>query len=133
MAKILVIDDDPQLAVLLKDLLEGRGHEVQCANNGRAGWQLAQDFRPDLAIIDIVMPEMDGFEVMMRFRTNLRLKIIAVSGGGTRWKQTESFLDIATTLGAHRSLPKPINLDELLRAVEDLLNEAPGDAGPKSE
>ncbi len=113
-ASILVIDDDSQIQLLLRDALEAEGHVVRQASNGWKGLDLAHMASPDLVITDVLMPEMDGLEVTMALhRESPAIRIIALSGGVADM----DFLDVAKTLGAHRILRKPVSMADLLVAV----------------
>ena len=88
MATILVIDDQKPIRALLRLVLEGAGHDVLEASNGRLGLELYQKRSVDLIITDIVMPEMNGLELMLELTRNfLNVKVIAMSGGleGEGW------------------------------------------------
>ena len=83
MARILVIDDEPYILLMLKKMLEKDGHEVDMALNGMEGIKLFEKNRFDLLITDIIMPEKEGLEIIMELKKeNPGLKIIAISGGG---------------------------------------------------
>jgi YesN/AraC family two-component response regulator len=82
MARILVIDDQEPIRSLLRIILEGAGHEVLEASNGRLGLELYRERSANLIITDIVMPEMDGLELLLELTRNfLNVKVIAISGG----------------------------------------------------
>lgn len=121
MAKILVIDDELSIAVMLKKMLEKAGHEIEIALNGNEGLNLVEKFQPELLITDIVMPEKEGLELIFDLRKKKpELKIIAISGGGRF--QFEGYLTSAKHLGADRVFQKPLDHKELIQAVSDLLN-----------
>lgn len=114
MATILVIDDQEPIRILLRLALEGVGHEVLEASNGRLGLELYRTRAPDLIITDIVMPEMDGLELLLELtRTFLNVKVIAISGG----LEGDGPLRVAKLLGARQTFKKPLDMDALLRAV----------------
>src|SRR5687767_4122895 len=73
-AKILLVDDEPDILNLLKFNLEKEGFEVETAGNGRTGIEKALKFRPDLILLDVMMPEMDGIETCIQLRENKELK-----------------------------------------------------------
>jgi two-component system response regulator (stage 0 sporulation protein F) len=114
MATILVIDDEESMRALLRATLEGAGHEVTEASNGRVGLALYR-FRPtDLVITDILMPEMNGLDMVVELtREFLHTKVIAISGAGGE----QNVLDLAKLLGARRTFRKPFSLPRLLDAV----------------
>jgi two-component system response regulator (stage 0 sporulation protein F) len=114
MATILVIDDQAPIRALLRVALEGAGHEVLEASNGRLGLELYREKSADLVITDIVMPEMDGLEMILELTRNfLNVKVIAMSGG----LESEGQLRVAKLLGARQTFRKPLDMEELLSAV----------------
>jgi YesN/AraC family two-component response regulator len=96
------------------------GYAVQTAPNGRVGTRLFADAEPDLVITDIIMPEQEGIETIMRLR-GLRpdKPIIAISGGGR--VRNADFLQMAACLGASAVLAKPFDGNDLIRKVETCL------------
>jgi DNA-binding response OmpR family regulator len=122
MAKIIVIDDEPSILLMLKKMLEKAGHEVDIAINGSDGLELFERNKPDLLITDIIMPHKDGLEVVLELRRkHPSLKIIAISGGGRI--HPEGYLPSAKHFGADMVFQKPLIQKEFLLAVSDLLNE----------
>jgi len=118
MADILIIDDDKQMRRLLTRILQGAGHAVREAENGRGGIELFRQQRPALVISDIVMPDMEGIETIRALRTEGPVvPIIAISGGSD-----PIYLRAATALGATASLEKPFAAAELLALVAELLD-----------
>ena len=113
-ATILIIDDEESLRALLRTTLEGAGHEVTEAPNGHIGLALYR-FRPtDIVITDILMPEMNGLDLLLELtREFLHAKVIAISGAG----EEQNVLDVAKLLGARRTFRKPFSLPRLLDAV----------------
>jgi len=120
MAQILIIDDDELFRSMLSATLAHLGHTVVEAVNGGEGLKLFQRVQPDLIITDLVMPEMEGFEVLMNIKKhNPRAKIVVMSGGVGA--QTVDFLEIAKHLGASGVLAKPFSTDALIKAIDALL------------
>jgi YesN/AraC family two-component response regulator len=121
MARILIIDDESAIALMLKKIVEKGGHEAQMAVNGNEGLALFETFNPDLLITDIVMPEKEGLELIFELRRkNPKLKIIAISGGGRF--QYEGYLNSAKHLGANLVFQKPLDLKELMNSISELLS-----------
>ncbi len=120
MARILVIEDDPQVLAMLRQTLEREGYEVIDASNGQEGIRLYREKSADLIITDLIMPEKEGIETIIELRRDFpQVKIIAISGGGRLG--TEKYLQFAEELGAQRTFTKPIGRDELLGAVRELV------------
>jgi len=101
MAAILVIDDEEIIRVLLRSALEAAGYEVTEAANGREGLDLYRKRPTDLVITDILMPELNGLDMLMELtREFLDAKVIAISGAGGE----RNVLDVAKLLGARRTI-----------------------------
>jgi CheY-like chemotaxis protein len=121
--RILVVDDQPAIAAMLKESLEELGYEVETASNGKEAIVLHERHPHDLVISDIFMPEKDGLELLTYLRKEgSTAKIIAISGGGHS-ADPGLFLNIARITGAHRIITKPFERKVLLAAVEELLKE----------
>jgi CheY-like chemotaxis protein len=122
MARILVLDDEPSILLMIKKMLEKAGHEVETALNGREGMALFEKNRPDLLITDIIMPEKEGLETIFELRRKYpELKIIAISGGGRI--DPYGYLPGAKLFGANMVFQKPLVQKEFIQAVSMLLNE----------
>lgn len=120
MARILVIDDDPQILKLYGKYLHREGHTIETASTGREGIRLLQESHYDVVITDIIMPDGDGFEVVMSLRKVLnRPKIIAVSGGSSRLNH-EALLKTAEVMSVDLILTKPIDFEQLVQSVRAL-------------
>ena len=115
--KILVVDDEEQIRELLREFLTGAGYEVTVAANGAEALVVAQRERPDLILLDIRMPELDGVETCMRLKTNDRTRsipvIIATAFGDT--------LAEALDAGADDFVSKPFQLEEIGLRIKSLL------------
>ena len=122
MAKILIIDDEPNILLMLKKLLERNGYETELAINGVEGIEMFKKSMHDLVITDIIMPEKEGLETIREMkRIKSDLKIIAMSGGGR--VSADSYLKIARIFGASKLIAKPFSMKEMLLAVQELLND----------
>jgi len=118
---ILVVDDEPGVRNFLRDALTGVGYLVFEAGNGRDAVQLVETSEVDLAIIDLAMPEQDGFEtIQILHRVRPQLRIIAISG------RFAGLLHTAERLGAKATLAKPIRPDALLGAVSRVMDGLAG-------
>jgi two-component system, response regulator, stage 0 sporulation protein F len=114
MASILIIDDEEIIRALLRSVLEAAGYEVTEAANGRIGLELYRQNPRDLVITDILMPELNGLDMLLELtREFLRAKVIAISGAG----EEKNVLDIAKLLGARQTFQKPFSVSKLLGAV----------------
>jgi DNA-binding response OmpR family regulator len=121
-AIILVVDDDPAGRRLTQYMLSSEGHEVITASNGIQGLQVATQQSPDLVILDVMLPGLDGFEVCRRLRTQAKTAatpIIILSG-----KTQSSDHDTGIKMGANEYLVKPVDRKELIATIERLLGEA---------
>jgi len=120
MKKILIMDDEISVQKLFSQFLEGQGYQVECAANGREGLAIMQRFNADLLIVDVMMPEMDGLEVVQEIRRmNAVLPIIAISGGMRN--ASMNFVTFAQEFGANAIFEKPVSLADLLVSVRALL------------
>ena len=118
--RIMVIDDDDQMRVLLRQVMEWAGYEVVEAEDGREGMQIQRRQPADLVITDLIMPEQEGLETIGLLRKEFpRTRIIAISGGGRIGP--EAYLPAAQELGADRVFSKPFDVRELAGAVKELL------------
>lgn len=130
MAKILVLDDEPSILLMITKMLEKEGYEVSVALNGKEGMRLFEMEKPDLLITDIIMPEKEGLETIFELRKkHPELKIIAISGGGRI--SPNGYLPGAKLLGANMVFQKPLVQKDFLNAVSLLLNEKKGKAFPR--
>ena len=119
-SRILVIDDDPLIRAALRGILETAGYRVEEAANGKVGIDAYRLSPTDLVITNIVMPEMDGLEVIRELhRVKPGLPLIAISGYDP--KDASGYLTLAEEYGALRTFSKPFGRDEVLEAVEGLL------------
>ncbi|GAA0278544.1 response regulator transcription factor [Muricomes sp. OA1] len=118
MSKILIIDDETDLVMLLEDELKAKGHEVLTAYDGQKGIELSRK-QPDLIILDIMMPGMDGFEVCRAIRDDVLCPVIFLSA-----RQSETDKIRGLTLGGDDYITKPFGLQELMAKIEaDLRRE----------
>jgi len=115
MATILVVDDEMGIRALLSEILTDEGHTVEVAENAATARQVRERLRPDLVLLDIWMPDVDGITLLKEWGATalLTMPVIMMSGHGTIDTAVE-----ATKFGAMAFLEKPITLQKLLRAVE---------------
>jgi len=120
MAKILLVDDNDEFREHSSQLLRRAKHTVTTAANDNEALRLVQDNVFDLVITDLIMPEKEGIETIVKMRKKIpTLKIIAMSGGGLI--APEDYLVIARKLGVAQTLAKPFSGKELLAAVASVL------------
>jgi len=121
MAHILVIDDEADIRTILEALLTREGHTVDSTDNGEAGLRLADQNRYDLVISDVLMPGMDGLEVVTRIRQKFPDMRIIVMTGGTAKIDKGMLLSMTQALKAFKVVTKPISFKELKDAVNEIL------------
>ena len=123
MSRILVIDDDAHIRALVQKFLVLDGHEVDTAENGAVGLQLAGLNQYDLVITDVIMPERDGLEVVMELKqVSPQLKIIVMTGGGAKFNIDE-LLHMTNCMKADRGLAKPLDFEKLQATVKEVLEK----------
>jgi PAS domain S-box-containing protein len=119
--RILVVDDNDDARMLLADVLGELGHDVQAAEDGAAALEVIRGFLPDIAVLDIGLPGMDGYELAARLRSVLPdVPLIALSGYGQPTDQSRS-----QAAGFDRHLVKPVELRPLLETISELCQKAP--------
>ena len=125
---ILIIEDHEDAREALRALLELEGHRVDTAETGPRGLELARDLRPEIALIDIGLPEVDGYEVARRFRAlGPRPYLIALTGYG----QPDD-VKRARDAGFDAHLLKPVDPDALTNVLNEIGRSTPGTPGPGS-
>jgi CheY-like chemotaxis protein len=121
MARVLVIDDDPLFREIAGEILTQEGHEVTLADDGARAIELPDMPPPDLAVVDMLMPERDGIETIGDLlRRWPGLKVIAVSAGA-RGLEPGLLLRAAKALGADATLAKPLEREAFVALVQRLL------------
>ena len=121
MAKVLVIDDDPLFREIAKEMLTQAGHMVILADDGAKAVLLPAEPTPDLAVVDMLMPERDGIETIGDLKARWpSVKLIAVSGGA-RGLSSSLLLRTAKSLGADATLEKPLQARGFIDLVRRLL------------
>lgn len=119
MATILVIDDDIAMRNILFDILSLDGYEVLLSNNGELGLKRFKEHKPDLVITDILMPTMDGLELLELLKAEFpETPVIVVTGTSSL-----NLIEEAVHQHANRILKKPFEADQLLDSVAELLGE----------
>lgn len=117
MAHILVIEDEPSVAIALRDSLESEGYSVEMVSDGGKGFQLASSENFDLILLDLMLPKMNGLEICQRLRANeVETPIIMLTARGA-----SSDAAFGLKLGADDYIPKPFDVGELLARIEAVL------------
>lgn len=127
-AKILIVDDEPNILHLVMAYLQPEGYEVQTAANGRLALQLFRSFQPDLIVLDIMLPGMDGLELLTRLRRESDVYIILLTA-----KNAETDKLVGLTVGADDYLTKPFSPRELVARIKAALRRRPGGSLPESQ
>jgi CheY-like chemotaxis protein len=130
MAKILIVDDDPDIRPLLRLTLAKLGHQPSLAATGAEGLKLAESEHFDLMVLDLMMPDIDGYEVMRRLKTNPVTKDLPIIVLTARTQAAD--YDSAIESGADAYLPKPFDLDALHRRIGELLKRSEARPSPGS-
>ena len=111
---VLVVDDQPKVLRFIEIDLKLRGFEVISTTSGREALDLVKSAKPDIMLLDIIMPEIDGFEVLKELRTFTDLPVIVFSASPGNYHS-------AMQLGANDFMPKPFNPDEMVSRIKKLL------------
>jgi DNA-binding response OmpR family regulator len=114
--KILIVDDDPSIRKFIGINLTARGYQIIEAENGPAALKLLQESTFDLVLLDIMMPEMDGFEVCRQIRRTLQVPILMLSA-----REGETDNAKCAACGANEYITKPFVLRELLKLIQSML------------
>lgn len=117
---ILAIDDDMAERKILQTLFTHWGFNVELATNGKEGLQKAEQIKPDLIITDVMMPDMDGYSMLMNLRSNqdlAEIPVVVMTG-----QSGERYETISKGFGAIHHMDKPVNPPDLLEKVKKILN-----------
>jgi DNA-binding response OmpR family regulator len=124
MSKVLVVEDEPDIAMVLRTLLERAGHQVQLAGDGRQGLRLLHEDRPELVLLDIGLPALDGWVVLERIRDVSDVPVMLLTAHGMETDKVRGLRG-----GADDYLTKPFANSELLARVDALLRRSAAQAG----
>ena len=122
---ILLADDEQVVRSVLRPMLEHGGYHVEEATNGHETVQLVRDTNPDLVILDLKMPDLNGYSVLLRIKSQASgddIPIIVLSGEFVG----DEYREHSEELGAIRHLEKPVGQQKLLRVVQEAIAERPG-------
>ena len=117
---ILIVEDDNSLRELFSEALESDGYRTSIASNGAEGIEVFDEINPDLVLLDLLMPKMDGWEALERVRKISDCPVIIVTGQGT----TEDIIRGLLESGADDYLVKPFGIKELIARVNAVLKRA---------
>lgn len=118
--RILVVDDEAQITRVLRTSLSSQGYDIRVANDGVTALEIMKDWRPDLVITDLSMPNMDGLELCRRLRARSDVPIVVLSVRGEEKTKVQ-----ALDAGADDYVTKPFGIEELLARVRANLRRAP--------
>jgi len=121
MTEILLVDDDQNLCQLLREYLTGQGHAVYCAANGRAGLRALFEHKPDLMVLDVTMPQVDGWETLKRLREMSDLPVIMLTA-----RDEEADILRGFSLGADDYVCKPFSFAQLAARIRAVLARGRG-------
>jgi DNA-binding response OmpR family regulator len=114
--RVLIVDDERAILTVLDIKLRVSGYDVVTASNGEEALDLVKSMCPDIVLLDVIMPGMDGFEVLQKLRAVSELPVIVFSA---RLENAQK----AFSLGANDFLAKPLDMDEVVRKIEELLDQ----------
>ena len=126
--RLLIVDDDRDLAGMLLEILELEGYAVDIATDGEAALQQVHAAPPDLLILDVMLPGIDGFEVLKRLRKNFDLPVIMLTARGDESERIHGLVS-----GADDYIPKPFNPIELAARIHNVLRRSVPTEQPREE
>jgi DNA-binding response OmpR family regulator len=113
--KILLVDDERAIRKVLSIKLKISGYDVVAASSGREALELIESACPDIMLLDVIMPGINGFEVLQKLRSTSELPVVVFSAKAENGQK-------ALSLGANDFMAKPIDVDEMIRRIEKVLN-----------
>jgi len=119
MHRILIVDDEPNIVLALELLMKKEGYEVHAVDDGERAVQAAKELRPDLILLDIMMPKMDGYEVCQRIRSDALLKDVSIIMLTAKGREVEKEKGLA--LGADHYITKPFSTRQVVMKVKEIL------------
>lgn len=118
--KILIVDDDPYILMSLEFLMKKNGYDVMIARNGTEALELLEKQIPHLVLLDIMMPDVDGYEICRRIKKTEKLKAIKVVFMSAKTKEAD--IQKGYDLGASLYITKPFSTRELVKQIHELVN-----------
>lgn len=122
MAKILVVDDEEGIVLLLNGFLESLGHSIENAHTGREALEKVKTHDPDILLLDYKLPDMDGIKVLKEIRSrNKKVKVIMITGN-----IESDFARMTESLGVHGLMRKPFDLTRLEQMLQEIIRPQEG-------
>jgi DNA-binding response OmpR family regulator len=120
--RVLVVDDEPDLVRVLEFGLRASGYTVESASDGQEGLKKAREIKPDVILLDLMLPKLDGYKVCRLLKFDDRFKHIPIIILSARTQEGDQAL--ALEMGANRFISKPYDFSEILDIIETLLKQA---------
>lgn len=120
-ARVLVVDDEPDLIRVLQFGLQASGYVVECASDGQDGLKKAREMKPDIILLDLMLPKLDGYKICRLLKFDDRFKHIPIIILSARTQEGDQAL--ALEMGANLFIAKPYDFTEILGHIRDLLRE----------
>jgi two-component system alkaline phosphatase synthesis response regulator PhoP len=117
--KILIVEDDPSFSRAINHIIQKEGYDVITADNGLSGLRMAQGDKPDLLILDVMLPGLDGFEICNRLRRDPPTAILPIIMLSAKGQETDKIMGLK--VGANEYLTKPVDRALLLEKITSLL------------
>ena len=121
MKKILIVDDEKDIVETLKFMLEASGYSCFCAYNGEDGLKMAKEIIPDLIILDVMMPKMNGFKISRLLKFDVKYRDIPILMLTARSQESDK--QIGEETGANEYITKPFEIDDVLNSVAKYLGK----------
>ena len=121
-ARVLVVDDEPDLVRILEFGLKAAGYQVETANDGQEGLKKAREQKPDIILLDLMLPKLDGYKVCRLLKFDERYKHIPIMILSARTQEGDQ--NLAHEMGANRFLTKPYEFAEILQHIQALLKQS---------
>lgn len=117
--KILIVDDEPNIILMVSTRLKANGYEIISAGDGQAGFEMAQKEKPDLIILDLMLPKMDGYKVCGFLKRDYRYAKIPVVIFSAKAQPED--IKLAEEMGANAFMSKPFRPEDLLAKIRELI------------
>ena len=124
MPRILIADDEPNIVLALELLMKREGYETRTTGDGEAAVEAAKAFQPDLILLDVMMPKLDGYEVCQRLRADPEFKNVVIVMLTAKGREVEKEKGLA--LGADLYITKPFSTRDVVWKVKEGLASKPG-------